>query len=80
VDPVELERARAGLPSVDTSAAAGAIAYDHSGYADVNNPNVTAADGARTNVGIGDRGPSGGLGEHGELDANTAHRRDTELH
>ncbi len=76
VDPVELDRARAGLPSVDTSA--GAIVYDHAGYADVNNPNV--ANPATTNVGPADRGASGGLGEHQERDANVAHRPDAEFH
>ena len=80
VDPVELDRARAGLPSVDEGLARGAISYDHSGYADVNNANVAAADAARTNLGPTDRGPSGGLGERGEVDASTAHKRDAELH
>jgi hypothetical protein len=80
VDPVELDRARAGLPSVEAGMTGGAIVYDHSGYADVNNPNVSPAAATTTNVGPTDRGASGGLGEGGELDANTAHRRDTELH
>jgi hypothetical protein len=65
VDPVELDRARSGLPSVDESRTAG-IAYDHPGYAEVNNDNA---------LGIAPAGTgSGGLGEWPETDANTAHR------
>jgi hypothetical protein len=76
VDPVELDRARSGLPSVDGATTAG-IAYDHAGYAEVNNDNaladaatVTGPDGART----------GGLGEWSETDANTAYRRSAGYH
>ena len=71
VDPVELDRARAGLSSVDATPGAGTIAYDHPGYADA----TTGATGRGTGA-----GGSGGLGERPEVDANTAHRRDPELH
>ena len=75
VDPVELERARAWLSSVDDGERVG-IAYDHAGYADVNNANAAAA---VPNTGT-DRAPSGGLGERPETDANSAHLRDPEHH
>ena len=77
VDPVELDRARAGLPSVDEGASRATISYDHSGYADVNNENAAVA--ARSGT---DRSGSGGLGERPEVDAQTGHRgpSDTEYH
>jgi hypothetical protein len=76
VDPVELDRARSGLSSVDGTPTAG-IAYDHPGYADVNNENALGIAPAGL---VADGGRSGGLGEWPETDAGTAHRRDTGYH
>jgi hypothetical protein len=76
VDPVELDRARSGLSSVDGATTAG-IAYDHPGYAEVNNDNALGI--APAGV-VSESGRSGGLGEWPETDASTAHRADSGYH
>lgn len=75
VDPLELDRARSGLSSVDGARTAG-IAYDHAGYAEVNNDNARA-DAAGAGA---EDGGAGGLGEWPMTDAASAHRVDRPYH
>ncbi len=70
VDPLELERARAGQSSIDAQSSGFIATRDQ----------ATGPSDPRPDPGSTGRAPGTGLGEHGETDANTAHRRDPELH
>ena len=70
VDPLELDRARAGQPSTDAQSPGYIATRDQ----------ATGPSDPRPDVGSTGRAPGTGLGERGETDANTAHRRDPELH
>ena len=70
VDPMELDRARSGRPSTDAESQGFIATRDQ----------ATGASDPRPDPGATGRPSGTGLGEHGETDANTAHRRDPELH
>ena len=70
VDPVELDRARTGRPSVDRTSPGHVTTRDRT------QPDMEPTSGTGdTTAAVGP-----GLGERAETDANTAHRRDAEYH